>query len=136
MSRPHSAAHLQTVRAKVLEALAHQELPFELLVNDLALARNLSHSPLFQVMLVLQNTVNTEFASAGLKVAPVPVHNGGAKFDLVLEVTPVPDGYALALEFDTSLFFTGDRERLLKHFARLLEQGSYVAADTRWHRSR
>jgi amino acid adenylation domain-containing protein/FkbH-like protein/non-ribosomal peptide synthase protein (TIGR01720 family) len=116
--------HLQTVRAKVLEALAHQDLPFELLVNELGLARNLSHAPLFQVMLVLQNTLNTDFASAGLKVASVPVHNGGAKFDLVLEITPGADGYSLALEFNTSLFLPQTAQRLLQHFARLLEQGS------------
>ena len=114
--------HLKLVRGKVLDALAHQDLPFEHLVSDLGLERDLSRSPLFQVMLVLQNTPDAAFAPSGLKVTAVPLHNGGAKFDLVLEVTPVPDGYSLMLEFNTSLFLPESADRILRHFSRLLEQ--------------
>jgi non-ribosomal peptide synthetase component F len=73
-------------------------------------------------MLVLQDTPDTEFASTGLTVTSVPVHNGGAKCDLVLEVTPIADGYRLVLEFNASLFLPETAERLLRHFTRLLEQ--------------
>lgn len=114
--------HLQMVRKKVLDALTHQDLPFELLVRELGLERDLSCSPLFQVMLVLQDTPYTEFTPTGLTVTSVPVHNGGAKCDLVLEVTPIADGYRMVLEFNASLFLPETAERLLRHFTRLLEQ--------------
>ncbi len=114
--------HVRLVRGKVLDALAHQDLPFEHLVNELGLGRDLSRAALFQVMFVLQNAPPTDFAPAGLSTIPVPIHNGGAKFDLVLEVTPVADGYNLSLEFNTSLFLSETAERLLGHFAHLLEK--------------
>ncbi len=113
---------LRTVRGKVLQALSHQELPFESLVSELGLPRDLSRSPLFQVMLVLQDTPYADFHAAGLNVKIVPVHNGGAKFDLVLEVTPASHGFALALEFNTSLFLPGTASQMLRHFTHLLEQ--------------
>ena len=113
-------ALLQTVRERMMGALAHQDLPFEILVRELGLERDLSRSPLFQVMLVLQNP-NGEFLPSGAKVSPLPLHNGGAKCDLVLEVTPTSDTYDLALEFDSALFLPETAARMLRHFVRLLE---------------
>ena len=68
---------------KYVEALAHQDLPFDYLVNELGLARDLSHSPIFQAMLVLQSDIDDAFVPAGTKVTSVNVHNGGAKFDVL-----------------------------------------------------
>ena len=102
--------------------MSHQDLPFEVLVGELSLERDLSRTPIFQVMLVLQDTPFGDFAPAGLHATRVPLHNGGAKFDLVLEVTPQPDGYGLTLEFSTSLFVPETAERIVRHFTRLLEQ--------------
>ena len=116
--------HLRLVRSKVLDGLAHQDLPFEHLVSEMGLERDLSRSPLFQVMLVLQNTPDAAFESSGLKATAVPLHNGGAKFDLVLEVTPSPDGYGLMLEYNTSLFQPESAERILRHFSHLVGQAS------------
>ena len=113
-------ALLQAVRERMMGALAHQDLPFESLVRELGLERDLSRSPLFQVMLVLQNP-NGEFLPSEAQVSPLPLHNGGAKFDLVLEVTPTADAYELALEFNTGLFLRETAERMLRHFVRLLE---------------
>ena len=115
-------AHLQLTRGKMLEALAHQDLPFDHLVNELGHARDLTYSPLFQVMLVLQNDIDKVFNPGGLKVTSLPLHNGGAKFDLVLEVTPASDGYELALEFNKNLFLPETAERMLGHFTHLLAQ--------------
>ena len=113
---------LRVVRTKLADGLAHQDLPFEVLVTELGLGRDLSRSPLFQVMLVLQDTPDSDFAPAGIQTAPVPLHNGGAKFDVVMEVTPAEKGYALSLEFNTSLFLPETAERLLGHFTHLIEQ--------------
>jgi amino acid adenylation domain-containing protein/FkbH-like protein/non-ribosomal peptide synthase protein (TIGR01720 family) len=115
-------AHLQLTRSKMLEALAHQDLPFDHLLNELGLARDLTYSPVFQVMLVLQSDIDKVFSPTGLKVTSLPLHNGGAKFDLVLEVTPASDGYELALEFNKSLFLPETAERVLGHFTHLLAQ--------------
>ena len=113
--------HLRSLCNKLRDGLSHQDLPFEVLVSELSLERDLSRTPIFQVMLVLQDTPFGDFAPAGLRATRVPLHNGGAKFDLVLEVTPQPDGYGLALEFNTSLFVPETAERIVRHFTRLLE---------------
>jgi amino acid adenylation domain-containing protein/FkbH-like protein/non-ribosomal peptide synthase protein (TIGR01720 family) len=113
---------LQSTSRKLLEALAHQELPFDVLVNELGLARDLSHSPVFQAMLVLQSDTDDAFVPAGTKVTSFEVHNGGAKFDLLLEVTATGKEYSLALEFNTSLFVAETAERMLGHFTNLLEE--------------
>ena len=115
-------AHLQSTRGKMLQALAHQDLPFDHLVNELGLARDLSHSPVFQAMLVMQSDIDEVFVPAGAKVSSVAVHNGGAKFDLLLEVTPAGNEFGLALEFNTSLFVAATAQRMLGHFTSLLEQ--------------
>ena len=114
--------HLQISRGKILEALAHQDLPFDYLVNELGLARDLSHSPVFQAMLVLQSDIDRAFVPGGTAVQSVDVHNGGAKFDVLLEVTPAGDEYSLMLEYNKSLFVRETAERMLGHFTHLLEQ--------------
>ncbi len=115
------AEHVRHVREKVVAGLSHQELPFEVLVSELGLERDLSRSPIFQVMLVLQDTPAGDFGLAGLQVSPVDLHNGGSKFDLVLEITPDRDGFALGLEYNDTLFLPETADRMLRHFANLLE---------------
>lgn len=115
----------QQVRATsqtVWEALAHDEIPFERLVDALKLERDLSHSPLFQVMLVLQNTPPGAPQSTQWTGTPIVVHNSGAKFDLVLEVTPRADrsGYGLVLEYNAGMFHRETMQRWLGHYVTLL----------------
>ncbi|MBI1841944.1 MAG: HAD-IIIC family phosphatase, partial [Verrucomicrobia bacterium] len=114
---------VRRVRLTAMEALAHEGLPFEQLVEALQLGRDLSRTPLFQVMLVFQNTPAIGLSIEGLKTEPLRAHNGGAKFDLVLEVTPGPEGYALGLEYNTSLFCPATAARILEHFENLLSAG-------------
>lgn len=116
-------AQVRAVSQTVWEALEHDELPFERLVDSLKLGRDLSHSPLFQVMLVFQNTPPGAPRLDGCHVEPVVVHNSGAKFDLVLEVTPrgAGQGYGLMLEYNAGMFEAATARRWLGHFARLLD---------------
>src|SRR5262249_48072308 len=74
---------LRQVREVALEAYAHQDVPFEKLVEELQPERNLSHTPLFQVMLVLQNVAPTPCVFGDLKLELLPNSSGTAKFDLL-----------------------------------------------------
>ncbi len=69
-----------------LEAYAHQDLPFEKLVEELQPERVLSHSPLFQAMFVFQNAPARELSFKGLNVSPVRIAGETTKFDLTLSV--------------------------------------------------
>ena len=77
---------LARVREVCLGAYAHQELPFEKLVDELGLERDLSHSPLFQVMLTLQNAPGEALQFAGLELRPMSAERETVKFDLALNI--------------------------------------------------
>src|SRR6185369_4686922 len=98
---------LARAREATLGAYAHQDLPFERLVEELRPERSLSHSPLFQVMLVLQNTPDSSPVGSGawgLRLRPLEVDTGTAKFDLSLSVEPRDGGLGGALEYAADLF--------------------------------
>ena len=83
---------LQRVREVCLGAYAHQDLPFERLVEELHLKRNLGRNPLFQVMFVLQNASMQTIVLPGLTLSPVEVDNGTAHFDLTLHIADTEQG--------------------------------------------
>ena len=112
---------LGRVRSVALDAYAHQDLPFEKLVERLQPERDLSRSPLFQVWFALQNAPRAEFKLAGLDLRSLEVHNGTSKFDLGLFVVEKPDGLSCMVEYSTDLFDESTIERLLGHFRTLLE---------------
>ncbi len=109
------------VRQVALEAYAHQDLPFEKLVEALPLPRDLSRSPLFQVMFILQNEPLRPLELAGLKLTPVPAHSGTAKFELTLSLEEMEDGLAGYIEFNSDLFDKETIVRMLGHYQTLLE---------------
>ncbi|MFD7136488.1 amino acid adenylation domain-containing protein [Streptomyces sp. NPDC059894] len=114
---------LTRVKDTALGAYDHQDLPFERLVEELAPDRDLSASPLFQTMFVLQNTPDDHaWSLPGLTVEPFAVRAEEAKFDLTLFLTERRDG---ALEgnlvFATDLFDRATARRLAGHFGTLLE---------------
>jgi amino acid adenylation domain-containing protein/non-ribosomal peptide synthase protein (TIGR01720 family)/FkbM family methyltransferase len=119
---------LRRVRAVTLEAHAHQDVPFEKLVEALEPERNLSHSPLFQVMFTLDEALLQKMEVAGLTPRLLDVHNGAAKFDLTLFM--VEDGARLrgTLEYNTDLFEAATIQRMVGHFQTLLE-GLVAAPD-------
>ena len=101
---PPSASCWRSVRETTLGAYAHQDLPFEKLVEELQPERDLSRSPLFQVMFALQNTPVPALALAGLTLRPWSWSSGIAKFDLSLSLRETAEGLRGALEYNTDLF--------------------------------
>jgi amino acid adenylation domain-containing protein len=111
---------LRRVREDALGAYAHQELPFEKLVEDLQPARNLSMTPLFQVMFGLQGPGKT-IEIPGLKMSGFGVPRKFAHFDLSCSVTERSDGLSCLIEYRTDLFDVETIRSLLAHFEVLLE---------------
>jgi amino acid adenylation domain-containing protein len=123
------ADFLAEVRRRALEAYAHQDVPFEQLVEELRPQRNLSYAPLFQVMFSLQNTPPVAPELAGVEVEEIAVRQGMAKFDLTLSVTERAGALEAAFEYGTDLFDRATIERLAGHYRTLLE--GIVAAPER-----
>ncbi|HEY0781573.1 MAG TPA: AMP-binding protein, partial [Thermoanaerobaculia bacterium] len=115
---------LAQVRETTLGAYAHQDLPFERLVEELSPVRSLSHSPLFQVLLVLQNLSLGELELPGLTLEPAGGERGGAKFDLTLAVSETPQGFLGSFEYSPELLDATTVDRLAASFVALL--GSIV----------
>ncbi|WP_143281753.1 non-ribosomal peptide synthetase, partial [Caballeronia cordobensis] len=113
---------LAQVRDTTLAAYAHQDLPFEKLVEALAPVRDTSRTALFQVMFVLQNAPMEPLALPGLTLEVLPPSEAGAKFDLTLDLTSTPEGVAGTLSYATDLFDERTIVRFGERFTRLLEQ--------------
>jgi amino acid adenylation domain-containing protein len=117
---------LGRVREVVLGGYDHQDLPFEKLVEELRPERSLSWTPVVQVMFVLQNAERPSWELAGLRVSPVAVGTGTAKFDLAASVGEHADGLSVTVEYNTDLYEAGTIRRMLGHYETLL---SGVVAD-------
>ena len=107
---------LRRTREVALGAYAHQDLPFEKLVEELQPERNLSHSPLFQVMLVLQNAPVESVQLAGLEASPLPIESRTSKFDLTLFIREREGGLHATVEYNTDLFEGETIRRMLGHY--------------------
>ena len=122
---PSFTTLLQRVRDVSLAAHAHQDLPFERLVDDLRPARSLARQPLAQIMLFFQNTAPPPVASV-LPATVLPLHTETAKFDLVFELAErhAPDGAPAGidghLEYATDLFDPPTASALAARLTRLL----------------
>ncbi|WP_142245686.1 non-ribosomal peptide synthetase, partial [Mycobacterium sp. IS-836] len=117
---------LARVRHKALNAYGNQDVPFELLVEQLNPVRSTAHHPLFQVGMVFQNNVRPEVALEGVDVEPLAMSTGTSKFDLDFDLREVPgDGAAPmatgAVTFATDLFERASIERLVGWFGRVIE---------------
>src|SRR5205814_1680721 len=113
---------LRRVREDALSAFAHQDLPFEKLVEELQPERSLNRNPFFQTMFVLQNAPASAAQMPGLQLQPIDVDCGTAKFDLTLSMAATPQGLRAALEYNTDLFERDTITRMLGHFQTLLEE--------------
>jgi amino acid adenylation domain-containing protein len=111
---------LLQVRETTLQAYEHQDVPFEQVVEALQPQRSLSHSPLFQVMFVLQNIPITEFELPGVTLTQLDGDSTIAKFDLTLSMSQTDQGLVGSWEYNTGLFDGSTIERMTAHFQNLL----------------
>ena len=111
---------LRRVRQQMLEAYAHQDLPFERLVEELQPERSLSYAPLFQVMFAYHSVSQEQISWSGLMLEPMEVEAETSKFDLTLFVHE--DGGVLwgSIEYSTDLFEEATIARMVGHFQTLL----------------
>ena len=117
---------LARVRDVTLGAFAHQELPFEKLVEELAPERSMAHSPLFQVMIVVGNLKAEGTSLGGVSQEGFGAGVRTAKFDLSLQFADTWDRLSGGLEYRTELFGQGTAERMVDHLRALLHA---MAAD-------
>src|SRR5690606_23761543 len=112
---------LGRVREVTLGAYAHQDLPFEMLVEELQPERDLSRNPLFQVIFQLFSTP-AGHAAASAEGGPLPeIQRGNSKFDLRFDLWETARGFRGQLEYSTDLFERTTAERMVEHFLLLLE---------------
>ena len=107
---------LVRVREMALEAYAHQDLPFEKIVEELQPARTLSHTPLFQVLFQLTSVTQKDATFPDLEMHPFPLEWEVAKFDLSLRMIARPDRLSCVVEYRTDLFDAATIRRLLGHW--------------------
>ena len=113
---------LEQARATTLEAYAHQEVPFEMLVAEMRPERELSRTPMFQVKLVLQNYPLDDLELPGLTLTPIPIPVQTSKYDLLFNIHETKQGLAATLEYDTDLFDAATISRFLSHYEAILRQ--------------
>jgi amino acid adenylation domain-containing protein len=123
---PSFRALLGRARETVLAAHLHQDVPFERLVQELTPERSLAQTPLFQVMLVLQNVPAETLEIRDLRLRPVGGARPTTRFDLTLSLEEHDGGLSGAIEHSTDLFDAATIDRLILHFERLL--GAALAA--------
>ncbi|MEW6737765.1 MAG: condensation domain-containing protein, partial [Acidobacteriota bacterium] len=112
---------LERVRETALGAYEHQDIPFEKLVEELQPQRDMSRSPLFQVMFVMQNAPISALKLGELELYPLAIENSAAKFDITLMLEETATGLVGLLEYNTDLFEAATINRMIGHLQILLE---------------
>src|SRR4029453_17601015 len=113
---------LGRARRTTLEAYAHQDLPFETLVEELRPRRHLSVNPLFQVMCALHNTPAGRMDLPGVAMAPLALEQTTAQFDLELNAVETEDSLTLSVAYSTDLFDPATVQRLAAWLEGLLRE--------------
>jgi len=117
---PTVAELVEQVRQTALDGYAHQDLPFERLIDLLQLERNRSYNPVFQVMFAMQPTDPDQLRLAGLVLDPLDIETGMAKFDLNLMMRESAKGLQGSLEYNSDLFDEKSAQQMVNHFQNLL----------------
>jgi amino acid adenylation domain-containing protein len=121
---------ISRVRSAALAAYAHQDIPFEKIVEELQPDRAPGRPPLFQVVFTMQNAPMVALELPGLRLIPLRVERGTAKYELVLNMWARDRKLAGSLEYNTDLFNDSTVAKMLEHFKRLLER---IIAQTATH---
>ncbi len=116
------------VREVALNAYQHQDLPFERLVEELQPGRDMSRSPLFQVLFSLQNSVMADLQLENLTLSQYRVKVQSTRFDLEAHIWDLPEGLRLSMIYNSDLFDSSTIQQMLAHFKLLLEE---IARDPR-----
>lgn len=111
---------LRRVREAAINAYAHQDLPFEKLVEELQPDRDLSRTPFFQVLFTVRNLQQTSFSLPDLTLHGLEVETGTSKLDLLMLVDETEQGISFGFEYNTDLFDHATITRMAKHFQNLL----------------
>jgi len=111
---------LGQVRERTLGAIQHQDLPFERLVEDLRVERDMSRNPIYQVLFAFQNVPPSKMAARGLDIRRYEVMESTSREDLELDMRETPDGLAGWFGYDQALFDAATVERFTRHFGCLL----------------
>ncbi|MBW4570975.1 MAG: amino acid adenylation domain-containing protein [Tolypothrix carrinoi HA7290-LM1] len=119
-NNPSFAQLLEQVREVTLQGYAHQDVPFEQVVEALQPKRSLSYSPLYQVMFVLQNVPKEPLVLPGVTLKPFTPKTQTAKFDLTLMIEESEQGLIGTWEYNTDLFNKETIARMCEHFQTLL----------------
>ncbi|SHL87069.1 non-ribosomal peptide synthetase [Mucilaginibacter sp. OK098] len=112
---------IDQVRQLAFEAYAHQDVPFDQLIDEIQPERDLSHSPVFQVAFDMQNMPMPALEISGLKISPMEVKRSIAKYDLSLSMEETADGLVGGMEYNTDLFHHSTIAQMVRHFQVLLE---------------
>jgi amino acid adenylation domain-containing protein len=112
---------LKQVRERALGAYAHQDLPFERLVEELQPERSQSHTPIFQVMFTMQNLPGTRTEIVGLTLASQQIYVGLSKYEIVLTMTETEIGLHGEIQYNTGLFEESTIVRFANHLQILLQ---------------
>ncbi|MGW9083548.1 non-ribosomal peptide synthetase [Streptomyces yangpuensis] len=126
---PGFAELVRATRHTTLQAYAHQELPFDLIVDTLGLPRDPSRPPLTSVMFLLDETPDTAPGLAGLATEPIDFSSHATKYDLMISVHDTGTAVRALVEYPTDLFDASTVDRLLGHFLTTLE-GAVDRPDT------
>jgi len=112
---------LHRVRQVTLDAYAHQDLPFEMLVEELQPERNLSQNPLYEVMFVLQNTPKNVQEVSGLTLRTLDFDSGTSQLDIFLSMFESQEGLTGCLEYNTDIFDAATISQFINNYQTLLE---------------
>jgi hypothetical protein len=113
---------LERVRKVTLGAYAHQEVPFEKIVNHLQAERGPSHAPLFQILFAIQNEPVPEFDLPGLRLSYIPVGKETTHLDMYFLITDTADGLVASLKYRTDMFDGNAIEQFLNRYVNLLKE--------------
>ena len=112
---------LARVKRTAEEAYEHQAFPFDRLVEELEVARDLSRSPLFDVMVAYEGDLDGELSATGVTVEEVRLESGVSKFDLTIAFAESEQGIGVEVEYNTDLFEPGRIARLTTHLLQLVD---------------